>query len=209
MEALFVHGMGRTPRSGARMLRALRAHGWRTQTFAYATPFERFDAIRDRLVRRLAARTTDGEYVVIGHSLGGVLLRAAIAALPPGVARPQRLFLLGSPVKRSRIARRLHRSWPFRLLAGDCGQLLASAERMAGIGGRDVPTTAIIGIKGWRGRWSPFGTLDNDGLVSVDEADADWADETIRVPVVHTWLPSDRRVAEHIVATLARRDGTA
>lgn len=209
MQALFVHGMGRTPLSGARMLRRLRARGMRTHSFGYATPIERFDAIRDRLVRRLAALAANGEYVAIGHSLGGVLLRAAIAALPAGVARPRRLFLLGSPVRASRLARKLHRTWLFRLLAGDCGQLLASTGRMAGIDGCDVPTTAIIGVKGWRGRWSPFGTLDNDGIVSVDEVAAGWADETIRVPLVHTWLPADRRVADRILATLARRDGSA
>lgn len=201
MQALFVHGMGRTPLSGWRMLRRLRAHGVQTHAFAYFTSLHDFAAIRSRLAARLRALAADGDYVVIGHSLGGVLLRAALAELP-GDAKPRRLFLLGSPVAASRIAHRLRRTWPFRVLAGDCGQLLGSAARMADIGPSDVPTTAIVGDRGWRGRLSPFGDAPNDLLVAVAEAHADWADEEIRVPVAHTWLPSDARVSRHIVERL-------
>ena len=46
---------------------------------------------------------------------------------------PLRVFLLGSPVQASRLARRLGRNALYRLFTGDCGQLLGSDERMASV----------------------------------------------------------------------------
>lgn len=196
--------MGRTPLSGWRMLRRLRAEGVRTHAFGYSTTFESCAPICARLARRIATIALDGDYVVIGHSLGGVLLRTALASLPAGVDPPRQLFLLGSPVQASRIAQALHRRWLFRILFGDCGQMLASPARMANIAAATVPTIAIIGVRGWSGRLNPFGDALNDGIVSVDETRADWAVESLTLPVVHTRLPSDRRVAEAIVKVTRR-----
>src|SRR6202034_4433106 len=52
-----------------------------------------------RVARRLTQIADAGEYVLIGHSLGGVLLREALRDLPRAVRRPTRLFLLGSPIR--------------------------------------------------------------------------------------------------------------
>ena len=82
MQALFVHGMGRSPLSGWPMLRQLRAAGWQTAHFGYMASLQSFDAIAQRLSRRIASTAAQGAYVLIGHSLGGVLIRAAFARLP-------------------------------------------------------------------------------------------------------------------------------
>lgn len=200
MQALFVHGMGRSPLSGWRLLVRLRAHGITPHALGYATPFQNFDSIRNRLVARITALATQGDYVLIGHSLGGVLLWAAVAALPVGVRLPCAIFLLGSPVRPSRLAHKLRNNWLFRLLAGDCGQLLASAERMARIEAgtvsvSSVPVIGVVGVRGWRGRWSPFGDEVNDGIVALSEVSAAWLTEEIQVPVFHTYMPSSKRVA--------------
>ncbi len=200
MQALFVHGMGRSPLSGWRLLVRLRARGITPRAFGYVTPFQDFDVIRNRLVARIDALAPQGDYVLIGHSLGGVLLRAAVASLPAGVRLPRQVFLLGSPVRPSRLAQKLRRNWIFRVLAGDCGQLLASTERMAQIEAgtvsvNNVPVVSIVGVRGWRGRLSPFGDEINDGIVAVSEVSAAWITEVVRVPVFHTYLPSSGQVA--------------
>ncbi len=202
MNILFVHGMGRTPLSGYRMLRRLGRAGHRVHTFAYFVTVDSFEAIRHRLHKRLRDLAEEGEYCLIGHSLGGVLLRAALAETPALPLPPWRVFLLGSPMRLSRLATRLKDNWLFRLLARDCGQLLASPERMEAVPGVDAPTTVVMGTRGLRGRWSPFGNEKNDGLVSVSEARPSWPCQWVEVPVTHTFLPSHRIVAELVLREL-------
>ena len=201
MQALFVHGMGRTPLSGFPLLWRLRQRGISTHGFFYSVTFQSFRAISQRLQRKIAIVAAQGEYVLIGHSLGGVLIRDAVAALPPEIRRPQRIFLLGSPIRPSRMAQRVHRNWLFRLFTRDCGQLLASEARMEQVAGCDVPTTSIVGTCRILVLSRLFGEEENDGVVSH----SNWITEEIRVRVTHTFIPSNRRVTELVVARIVEK----
>ena len=207
MLVLFVHGMGRTPLSGWPMLRRLRRGGLGTTTFGYTTIFESFDSITLRLVSRLSEVAATGPYVVVGHSLGGVLLRAALDSLPKDVTRPRHVFLLGSPIQPSRLARRLKDNLLFRVIAGDCGQLLGSSSRMNAIGALSEPATGVAGVRGLSNRRGPFGEEPNDGIVSVGEVSASWLSNQIWLPVIHTLLPASRLVAEVILHELGPEAG--
>ena len=195
MQVLFVHGMGRSPLSGGVLLWKLRRAGLTTRVLGYSVSFEDFPRIRERLVAAIARLAAQGDYVLVGHSLGGVLLRAAVNALPAGTRLPRHLFLLGSPVGPSRLAQRFGIYWLFRLVTRDCGRLLASPSRMAAIGAVAVPTSCIVGIAGFTGARSYFPGELNDGIVSLSEVTADWAVEHVHVPVFHTLMPSSPRVA--------------
>ena len=199
--------MGRTPLSGWALLRRLRRAGLTTRTFGYSVVFENCDAIVARLRTRLSLLAATDDYIVIGHSLGGVLLRAALNSLPPGSALPRHVYLLGSPVLASRIATRLKNNWLFRTLTGDCGQLLGSADRMQAMGPLAVPATGIVGTRGISNRFGIFGDEVNDGLVSLSEVSAPWLTSCVQVPVFHTLLPSSALVANIIVQDLAQNAG--
>lgn len=202
VRVLFVHGMGRTPASGWPLLWQLRRAGLATATFGYMASMEDFAAVAKRLALKIAAIAQREEYVVVGHSLGGVLARAALNALPPQTRAPRHLFLLGSPVRPSRLAGKLRANPLFRVLTRDCGQLLGSESRMAGIGPVAVATTSIAGIKGLAWQRGPFGSEANDGVVALSEVSADWLAGPLQVPVVHTLLPSSALVARHIIERL-------
>lgn len=199
MEALFVHGMGRSPLSGWPLLWHLRRGGLKTNTFGYVVSFEDFASISRRLASRITDIAAQDEYLLIGHSLGGVLLRAAVNSLPVEIRRPEYLFLLGSPVRAARLAQRLKHNPVFRLLTQDCGQLLASVQRMSEIGSVTVPTIGIAGVKGPFWKQSPFGDELNDGVVSLSEVSAEWLSEQIQLPTIHTLLPSSKQVARIIL----------
>lgn len=199
---LFVHGMGRSPLSGWPLMRRLRHAGLKTDTFVYVAAIEDVDSIVARLRARIEKLARQGPYVVIGHSLGGVLLRAALNSLNQDTQMPSHLYLLGSPVLPSRIAMKLKSNLVFRLVTGDSGQLLSSHERMKNIAATAVPTTCIAGTRGIRHAHSPFGEEVNDGVVSVSEVSADGATQ-VHVPVVHTLLPSSSIVSSIIIRDLA------
>ncbi len=202
MQVLFVHGMGRSPLSGWPLLKRLRRAGLRTHTFGHLVSHETSATIVGRLVERMTQIAGADEYVLIGHSLGGVLLRQALHALPRTARPPNHLFLLGSPVQMSSIAARMGSNPLYRLLTGDCGRMLGSPQRMADVGPPAVPVTAVVGVKSW----SLFAALlpdeSNDGVVTLTEASAPWLTDVVKVPVTHTFLPTDARVTDVILARL-------
>jgi pimeloyl-ACP methyl ester carboxylesterase len=205
MVVLFVHGMGRSPMSGWLMLRLLKGSGIKTTSFGYICTFESFNSIKVRLATRIIDLSVTESYIVVGHSLGGVLLRAALNSLPTSTIRPRHIFLLGSPINSSCLAKWLKGNILFCSLTGDCGQLLSSSERMAEVGSLDEPTTSIVGVRGISITKSFFGQEPNDGVVSVSETSAQWISSQIQVPIIHTLLPSSRLVTEIIIQKISAK----
>ena len=192
MRLLLVHGMGRTPLSLARLARFLRRDGHQIERLGYVAAVESFSRIRGRVRHRLEALARSGErYAVIGHSLGGLALRAALGNLAPA---PVCLIMLATPNQSPRLARRLQRFWPYRLLTGESGQLLASETFFRQLPPPSVPYTIIAGNAGPRGRWSPFQNEVNDWLVAVEETKVLFGDRPIVLPVGHTFMMNDEQV---------------
>ena len=204
MQALFVHGMGRSPISALPLLWRLRRHGITPWSFFYSVTFQSFSSISRRLQRKIVRVADRGDYVLIGHSLGGVLIRDALSSLPPGTKMPARVFLLGSPIYPSRIAQWLRQNWLYRLVTQDCGQLLASAERMRKVPASPVATTSIIGTRSLPGLSFVFGNEENDSVVSCQEVTADWIAEEVRLDVTHTFMPSRRSVSLAVIDRIPR-----
>ena len=192
--AILVHGLGRTPLSMLLLAARLRQRGFRCETFGYFAGGATFDAIAGRLKDRLADQPEG--YLAVGHSLGGLLLRRALAQ---GAPRPAHLFLLGTPNGASRLARQLRSKALFRILAGDSGQLLADLERIQGLGNLEVPTTVVAGTAGPRLRRGPFGAEPNDGVVALSEARLAGA-ELRALPLLHTFLMNSAEVADLIAS---------
>jgi pimeloyl-ACP methyl ester carboxylesterase len=200
VRVLLLHGMGRTPLSMWRLGRFLSRHGHQVELAGYSATFERFARITTRVRARLLRLSEHGEpYAVVGHSLGGLIARAALADVP---TPPARLVLLGTPGQPPRLAMRLVRRWPYRLLNGECGQLLAREEFFTTLPLPPVPITSIAGTAGPRGRWSPFGEELNDWVVAVGEAPQGPGDAPVHVEATHTFLMNHRAVRELILQAL-------
>lgn len=192
MHLLLVHGMGRTKLSLVRLVWSLRRLGHTTEQVGYVAAIEPFARIVARTRRRLEAVAAQGEpYAVIGHSLGGLILRAALDGITPA---PRHLIMLAPPNQPPRLAQRLRRFWPYRLICGESGQLLAQPDFLAQLPTPDVPCTIIAGSAGPRGRRSPFGAAPNDWVVAVEETRLRPDDQPIVLPVGHTFMMNDRRV---------------
>ena len=198
MRVVLVHGLGRTPLSMVRLARSLRKAGHATELIGYIAALEPFERIRLRVRARLLASAAAGTYAAVGHSLGGVLLRAALADFPAEATLPRLLVTLGTPTRPPRLARLLRNAWLYRRLAGECGQLLANGEFLASLHVPPVQSTAIAGTRGWPNYVGPFGDTPNDGVVALDETTTHVSVEHLRVPAFHTFLMNSSEVQRHI-----------
>lgn len=207
MNVLLIHGMGRSPLSMSGLARWLRRRGHGVEHIGYLSALQSFDAIVERVSQRVAAVAARGEpYAIVGHSLGGLLARAALARMPELSPPPSNLIMLGTPNRPSSLARRLQRVWPYRWFTGESGERLASTDYFASLPPPAVPYTMIAGTRGPRGRLSAFGMHANDGKVAVSETRVADADIPFELPVRHTFMMNDARVRQLIDDVLVRSD---
>ncbi len=207
MRLLLLHGMGRTALSMGRLARELRLSDRQVEALNYVTALEPFDRIVRRVRDRLASLAARGTYAVIGHSLGGLLVRSALADSSSPFPPPVHLIMLGTPNQPPRLARRYRRLWPYRWINGECGQLLARPDFFAALPPLSIPYTIIAGTGGRRGDRGPFGEDPNDGVVAVSETLVSLTDQPITFPVRHTFMMNDRRVRRAIREVLERVPG--
>ena len=170
MHVLVVHGMARTRLSFEPLARHLRRAGHRVTSAGYVAALEGFGTVCARMRAELGRMAAGGEpYALIGHSLGGLILRVAGSLGSPLTPPPRLFIMLGTPNQPPRLAAHVRRLWPYRLINGEAGQLLADPGFFATLPALTVPYTVIAGTGGRRGRWSPFGDEPNDGTVAVTE----------------------------------------
>ena len=206
LHLLVVHGMARTSLSLAPLARHLRKDGHRVTLTGYVAALEHFDAVCRRVRSQLEDLAAETEpYAAIGHSLGGLILRIALGGAPLGPA-PRRLIMLGTPNQPPRLAQRFRHLWPYRIVSGQAGRLLADPQFFATLPPIPVPYTIIAGTAGSRGRWSLFGDDPNDGTVAVAETLVVPGDHPILVPARHTFMmnhPDVRRAVRRVLAAAA------
>jgi hypothetical protein len=178
----------------------LRAAGFETAQFAYFVTFESYGGCRARLQRFVQARIgrpdkPKAPYVLIGHSLGSVLLRAIMAQLQPA---PAALFLLAPPTCACHLARVMAPQRIYRVLCGEMGQLLADAAFMNDLPVPQVPTWIYAGTAGPRGSLFPVGDECNDGILKLSETALPGIAQ-IPIHAMHTFLPNTRALAAELI----------
>ena len=200
MQTILIHGMGRTRWSMLQLGHRLRRRGHTVLTFGYSVR-EAFDAIPLRLAGEVRVFVGREPYALVGHSLGGVIARAALPLLED--LPPRRLVMLGTPNRSPRLARRLCRNLFYRALFGDCGQRLADPAFYRALPVPGLPTTLIAGTWGWHGPFSPFGREANDGTVALSEILLRPGDRAVEAATFHGGLIHSARVAWIIGEILA------
>jgi len=194
MLVFLIHGMGRTSFSMRRLSGRLSKMGHHTSLFGYRVfnhPLERIatDFANHIQQVRSATRTNEPDkpqvpYVIIGHSLGNIVARMALPMLED---LPRQLVMLGPPNNSPRLARRLKNRILFRILTGNAGLHMAAPEFYENLPVPQMPTLVIAGSGGPKGRLSPFGQNDSDGVVAVSETFLKGAAHTV-IPAIHTFL---------------------
>ncbi|HXA17528.1 MAG TPA: alpha/beta hydrolase [Thermoanaerobaculia bacterium] len=198
MKAIVVHGMGRSPLSQLLLAKRLRSFGISVDLFGYST-FRPFTVSLNRLVTRVLA--LDEPFILVGHSLGCVLIRAALPRLTK--VRPSACFFLAPPNRVPRAARLLGRNRLSQLLTGGSGRLLSDDDFMAALPVPECPVRVYAGTAGYTGRLSPFHDEPNDGVLAVSETVLSPSNAPVLVPVLHTFIMNSKVVARDIASTVA------
>lgn len=206
MRVLLVHGMGRTALSLYRLARHLRGDGHDARLLGYVAAIESFSDIVGRIHARLAELAELRQpYAVVGHSLGGLLVRAALGRAD-FERPPAHLIMLGTPNRPPRLARRFGAVRLYRWVNGECGQVLAQPHFFEQLRPPPVPYTIIAGTKGWSRPAGPFADEANDGVVAVSETLVKSSDTPVLIPVRHTFMMNDPRVRAVIRTVLAEAE---
>jgi hypothetical protein len=205
MKVLLIHGLARTSLSLMGLERQLLTAGFAPEHFGYFAFAETFDQIVERLRLRLQTLAAQGPYAVVVHSLGGVLLRAALAGAN---CCPDHVVMLGTPNQPPRLALHAWRVLPFRWFTGQCGFNLTCPEFYRALPTLPCPYTLIAGTAGPRGPWSPFGDDVNDGIVALSETRLGESDRILQLPVWHTFMMNDPAVQAAVVRALTRQLAT-
>src|SRR5688500_600553 len=101
---VLVHGLGRTPRAMRPLERAAEARGYRVLNVGYPSRAQDVPTHATALAARIRRAAPTGTLYVVTHSLGGIVLRHAVASgeLPAG--RIARAVMLAPPSQGSEIA---------------------------------------------------------------------------------------------------------
>lgn len=167
---VLLHGLGHHPGGVARIAGALAEAGWAVTNLGYASlrrPLAYHAAAAACAARALAE---DGAACVdfVGHSLGGLVARAAIAQAAEQGWQPGRLLLIGSPARGAAMAKVMARFAHSRLVAGHAGHAVTTVGAAAVPLPRCRGVAVVAGGTGGRG-FNPLLGGDNDGIVTVAE----------------------------------------
>ena len=207
MDVVLIHGMGRTPLSMMRLRRRLRRAGHHPILFGYTPTFETLQGATARLVKLIERRVDTRHYALVGHSLGTVILRTALAHLqnrPPAAC-----IFLAPPMLACRAARHFSRFRLYRLLTGEMGQWLADESFMQQLPMPAVPTRIYAGAGGPRASWLPFGMEANDGILAVSEASGRHQALAVEVPSLHAFIMNSKRVYADMTRFIETLEATA
>ncbi len=191
---VLVHGIWMHGLMMSVMSKRLRALGFRTTTFSYdflkKTPAENACELHRRIGELGVNRVN-----LVGHSLGGIVILHLLDQFPD--LPVGKTVLIGSPVKGSYVASRIHGSTVLRRLLGQSAQggLLGGAPQFN--------NSRPLGIITGSGRFGIAAILypagdDSDGVVRNQETLIDNATDRICIPSSHSGMIFSRKCAVYV-----------
>lgn len=190
---VLIHGLWLSGWSLALQARRLRRLGYDVHLFSWSAVRKNFRANADGLEKFL--RTLDAPTIhLVGHSLGGVLIRALLHYFP--AQRPGRIVTWGSPHQGSLAAVSLARTAFGRWILGAC-----IAELLVGEPARWQPPARALGALSGDfpcGLGAVIASLPrpHDGVVTLAESGFALAADARRLRVSHFEMLWSRAVAE-------------
>ena len=199
---VLVHGLGRTTRAMRPLERAALARGYRVLNVGYASRSHDVPAHATALAASIGRDAPAGPLLVVTHSLGGIVLRQAVASGELPAARVARVVMLAPPSEGSEVAevlwhRPVLRHVGRRTLGPSGAALGTGAEALV----RSLPPVpfelgVIAGTRSFNPLFSWLIPGPDDGKVGVARAAVPGMRAMITVPRSHTFLMASPDVIE-------------
>jgi len=182
---VLLHGLARTSASMSILAGRLADDGYRVENFGYGSFGDTIDGHAAALVQFIDQLESDESVNTIhyvGHSLGNIIIRAALVEDPP--SKPGRIVMLAPPNRGSADAA----FWT--PLLGDVVKPLQelSDEQTSFVNQLPVPQGIDIGII----------AAADDGRVELDDTHLDGEADHVVVPGIHTFIVMREDVAKHV-----------
>ena len=202
---VLLHGLGRSESAMLLLESGLRAGGFAVHNIGYPSTEATPEALVALVGEKIQACCSSGTGTIhfVGHSLGGLLIRAHLQRQrPPNLGR---VVLIAAPNQGSELADVDATSVADTLLdwAGPTARALRTGPTgfPASLPTPDYPVGVIAGTQGnaLGNEWLP---QPNDGLVSVESARLAGMADFVSFDLTHWGLRNDPRVAAQVVAFL-------
>lgn len=208
---VLLHGIRRTSASMRKFEKYLQAQGYMTRNIDYPStryPIERLAEIVAEEVEDAAESNGEGRLHLVGHSMGGLVIRAMLKNYRP--SNLGRVVMIGTPNNGSQVADFLKKVPLYKAAFGPAGQQLVTDQStfahifspvdfelgiIAGTRTIDPVSSWIIGYQ-----------ITNDGKVTVESTRLAGAADHIAIAANHTFLPSNKVMWAQALSFL--RDGT-
>jgi len=208
--AVLLHGLGRSAFSMRPVERRLAAHGYEVLNVGYPSTSATIPVLAANIATRLASWHPGQRLDFVTHSLGGILVRYAVAAGQIPRSRVRRVVMLGPPSTGSELADRL----PGHALVGPLyRRFTGPAGLQLGTSDDAIPTqlppvnfeTGIIaGTRSYNPWFSAILGAPSDGKVRVDRAAVAGMRDFVTVPYWHPFLMRPASVHALILRFLER-----
>lgn len=201
---VLLHGLGRSPRSMRPLQRALEASEYVVLNCGYRSRSGDIATLAADVADRVSRWEPRARLDFVTHSLGGILLRAAVAYGYLPRDRVRRVVMLGPPNAGSEVVDAF-RALPFlasiyAAVTGPAGAQLGTAA--SGLPGQLPPVDFEIGVIAGNRSFNPiFSAIlgaENDGKVRVERTRVEGMREHLVVPVWHPLLVSSPTVIHHV-----------
>lgn len=199
---ILLHGFGGHPLQTTLLARRLRAAGYTVANIGYPSWRWPIDRVLAHLHQHITTRPAHDSRPLhfVGHSMGGLLLRAYLARHRP--VQLGRVVMLGTPNGGSELADLCYRLRLDRPVLNHAGILLRTqrdATTQALFGAVDYPLGIIAGDRPMIGALPDFVfRAPNDGKVSVAATHLPGQSDHLILPVAHTAMIYNRPVADQV-----------
>jgi pimeloyl-ACP methyl ester carboxylesterase len=196
---VLLHGLFRSDRSMRPLARHLVGAGFEVHNVRYESLSRNPEDLVEDLHRAVSACCAAAPRVdFVGHSLGGVLVRAYLAEHP--LPQLGRVVMLAPPNRGSELGDVVAGSRPLRALLGPTAAQLGTDP--ASLPNRLPPPDFEIGVVAGTRSWNPLGSWllpeRDDGTVSLASTRCLGMTDFLALPVSHTFIVRSREVARQV-----------
>ena len=204
-QVVLLHGFGRQGNAMFLLQKRIRDAGFKAHSIEYASMQDPPDVILEKVGAQIAicCKNDSGRVHFVGHSLGGLIIRAYLDKKP--LENLGRVVLLGTPNQGSELVDIYGDSWLIKIL-GPTARVLGTDDESfpSRIGPPYYPLGIIAGTAGTNPLTEDQLPGPDDGLVSVKSTKIDGMTDFLEVDTSHSMMRYNETVAHETIHFLKK-----